>query len=282
MERISLANGPLVFPALAAGPSDGPLVLLLHGFPQTARAWSVQVETLGEAGWRAVAPDLRGFAASALPADPDAYDQERLRDDVFAIASQLGADRFHLVGHDLGGIIAWDVACRNPDRILSLSVASTPHLAAFAAALESHEEERLPPFELFRQPDVPERAMLADDGALLRAGYVGLDQSTTDEYVRHFAMPGILTGALDHFRAFDYSDWTALPPSRVPTLFVWGSNDPYLAPATAHATRDHAAAAYAEVELEGVGHWVPDLAAERVSHLLLEHLSGSHHGAVGP
>src|ERR1700756_4587860 len=135
MDELTLTNESLTFPAIAAGPADGDLVLLLHGFPQMASAWIGEVEQLGALGWRAVAPELRGFAPSALPKEVGQYAQECIRGDVFAMADQLGVDQFHLVGHDLGGIVAWDVACRYPDRIRALAVASTPHLAAFAAGL---------------------------------------------------------------------------------------------------------------------------------------------------
>src|SRR5271155_1391204 len=120
MDAIVLTHESLAFPAIAAGPADGDLVLLLHGFPQTAQAWNGQVEALGAAGWRAVAPDLRGFAAGALPGTGDRSTQDRIGAAVFARADQLGADEFHLVGPDLGGIIAWDRGCRYPDRIRTL------------------------------------------------------------------------------------------------------------------------------------------------------------------
>jgi pimeloyl-ACP methyl ester carboxylesterase len=274
MDTLTLEHDSLAFPAIAAGPVDGDLVLLLHGFPQTARAWTAQVQTLGREGWRAVAPDLRGFAAQALPTAVADYTQDRIRGDVFAIANQLGAERFHLVGHDLGGIIAWDVACRHPDRIRSLTVASTPHLAAFAAALDSGQPP-LPPFELFRQPGIAEQVMLANQAAALRASYNGLEPDLIDHYVAHFSSPGILTGALNHFRSFDYSDWRALPAATVATLFVWGSDDPYLAESTARETRAHVAAAYTEVALDGIGHWVPELATEATTTLLLNHLQAA-------
>jgi pimeloyl-ACP methyl ester carboxylesterase len=271
MDELTLTHDSLAFPAIAAGPVDGDLVLLLHGFPQTARAWTAQVQSLGDEGWRAVAPDLRGFAAQALPTAAEDYTQDRIRGDVFAIADQVGADRFHLVGHDLGGIIAWDVACRYPDRIRSLTVASTPHLAAFAAALDSGQPP-LPPFDLFRQPGIAEQIMLADRAAALRASYNGLEPALIDHYVAYFSSPAILTGALSHFRNFDYSDWRALPAATTPTLFVWGSDDPYLAESTARATRAHVAAAYTEVALDGIGHWVPELATGAMTALLLDHL----------
>lgn len=274
MDAIVLTHESLAFPAIAAGPTDGDLVLLLHGFPQTARAWNGQVEALGALGWRAVAPDLRGFAAGALPETVSQYTQERIRADVFAIADQLGADQFHLVGHDLGGIVAWDLACRYPDRIRTLAVASTPHLAAFAAALESGQQP-LPPFDLFRQPGIAEHLMLADDAAALRASYSGLDPAAIDRYVTHFNSPGLLTGALNHFRAFNYADWLTLPAAPIPTLFVWGSDDPFLAASTARATRKHVTGPYTEVQLNGVGHWVPELALERLTDLLVHHLKTS-------
>lgn len=266
-----MRRGALAFPAIAAGPADGELVLLLHGFPQTASAWARVVADLGAAGWRAVAPDLRGFRASALPRGVAAYDQNVVAGDVFAVAGRLGAERFHLVGHDLGGIVAWDVACRHPDRIRTLAVASTPHLAAFAAALESGRPP-LPPFELFRQPGLAEQVMLGGDAAALRASYAGLDAAAIDRYVAHFQSPGILTGALNHFRAFDFTRWQALPDASMPTLFVWGGEDPYLAASTAHATRAHVTGAYREVRLDRIGHWVPELAPSTLTDLLVGHL----------
>jgi pimeloyl-ACP methyl ester carboxylesterase len=274
MDAMVLTHESLAFPAIAAGPADGDLVLLLHGFPQTAQAWNGQVEALGAAGWRAVAPDLRGFAASALPETVGRYTQDCIRADVFAMADQLGADQFHLVGHDLGGIIAWDLACRYPDRIRTLAVASTPHLAAFATALESRQQP-LPPFDLFRQPGIAEQLMLADNAAALRASYSGLDPAAIDRYVTHFGSPGVLTGALNHFRAFDYADWLTLPAAPIPTLFVWGSADPFLAQSTARATREHVTGPYTEVPLNGVGHWVPELALVQVTDLLVDHLRSS-------
>jgi pimeloyl-ACP methyl ester carboxylesterase len=264
----------LAFPTIAAGPTDGEMVILLHGFPQTSRAWRAQVASLAAAGWRAVAPDLRGFAADALAETVDEYAQECIRRDVFAIADQLGADGFHLVGHDLGGIVAWDIACRDPDRIRSLTVASTPHLAAFAAALDA-QRPPLPPFDLFRQPGVAEQLMLTNNAAALRASYAGLDPAAIDYYVAYFSSRSILTGALNHFRALDYADWRALPAATMSTLLIWGSDDPFLADATARASGNHVTGPYTEIRLEGIGHWVPELALTQVTELLLNHLQTS-------
>jgi len=276
-EALSLRIGELSFSGLAAGPPDGEVVILLHGFPQSARAWQAQLPRLAAAGFRAVAPDMRGFSAGARPTETDSYTLEHAAADVLSIAAALRASSFHLVGHDLGGIVAWELACREPDPVRTLTVASTPHLAAFAAALLAPTPGvRLPPFELFRQPGVAEQLLLADDAAVLRQAYAGIPPEAVEDYVRRFTPPGVLTAALAYFRMFDFESWLELPASTVPTLFVWGEDDPFLDPATAAATRAHVSGSYEEAPLEGIGHWLPELADELLGELLLERLAGSH------
>jgi pimeloyl-ACP methyl ester carboxylesterase len=267
------ANG-LTFPVLTAGPKDGEGVLLLHGFPQTARAWRAQANALAQRGYRAVAPELRGIADSARPAEPSGYTLAQGTADVHALAGALGWERFHLVGHDLGGIIAWEVGCRHPERLLSLSVLSTPHLAPFATALANKSQTRLPPFGLFRAAGGAER-LLASDGAALRAAFDGINGSG---YVTAYQRPGVLAAMLNWFRVADFDDWLTLADCPVPTLFLWGTDDPYLATETAHATRSHVSGPYTELPLDGIGHWVPELAADATTAALLTHLGR----AAGP
>ena len=274
MQPLSLKCRDMSFSGLDAGPEGAPLVILLHGFPQTSRTWSAQLEALGDSGFHAVAPDLRGVADGARPEGIESYALAEAVGDVFAIAGELGADTFHLAGHDLGGIIAWELACRDPERVRTLTIASTPHLAPFARAIIDGSAERLPPFELFRQPGVAEQLMLADDGAVLRQAYAGLAPEAIEEYVARFSAPGVLTSTLAYFRAFDFDAWLELASCAPPTLFAWGRDDPFLAEATAAATREHVSGAFREEALEGVGHWVPELAADRLTELVFEHLSG--------
>lgn len=272
MRTTHLSCNGTSFPSLQSGPKDGAPVILLHGFPQTSRAWRTQVAALGDAGFNALAPDLRGFADTTVPVDPARCTLSEAAGDVLAIADELGAESFHLAGHDLGGIVAWELGCRVPARVRSLVVVSTPHLAPFADALLSADAERLPPFELFRQPGVAEGLMLADDAAVLRAAYAGLEDDAVEEYVARFSAPGVLAATLAYFRAFDFEEWRELPACPLPTLFIWGREDPFLASATASATREHVDGDYREAALAGIGHWVPELAADQVSELMLEHL----------
>jgi len=270
---LDIRVGELTFSGLAAGPADGELAILLHGFPQTSRAWRHQLDPLAAAGFHAVVPDMRGFSDGARPQGTGNYSLQLASSDVLAIAAELGSARFHLIGHDLGGIVAWELACRHPESVRTLTVASTPHLAPFATAILSGTEGlRIPPFALFREPGVAEQLLLADDAAILRQAYAGLPQDAIDEYVLRFTAPGVLTAALAYFRAFDFDAWQRLPPSTVPTLFVWGRDDPFLDPSTAAATAGHVDAGYEEAALDGIGHWVPELAADRLAALLLAHL----------
>jgi pimeloyl-ACP methyl ester carboxylesterase len=274
LSELNLQVGDRLFTGLAAGPDNAPLTVLLHGFPQTSRAWGWQTGYLGEAGQRAVAPDLRGLSpAGPRPPDVADYRLDAVGQDVIQLAEALGHSSFHLVGHDLGGIVAWYLAAHHPERVRTLTAVSTPHLAAFAAALHDPAITRVPPFPLFRQPSpAPEQLMLANDAGALRAAYAGLEAEDVSYYVDTFRQPGLLTAALNYFRAIDYDQWFALPRATVPTQFVWGVEDPYLADATAQSTAEHVTGSYQAHPLDGVAHWVPDTARADVARLVLEHI----------
>ena len=113
---------------------------------------------------------------------------------------------------------------------------------------------------------------MADDAAALRGAYTGLAADDVNYYVQTFQRPGLLTAALNYFRAIDYEQWFALPRVTVPTQFVWGVEDPYLADSTAQATAEHVKASYRAHPLDAVGHWVPETAPRELARLLLEHI----------
>jgi pimeloyl-ACP methyl ester carboxylesterase len=164
-ERVEVPVGELVFDALAAGPPDGELVLLLHGFPQSAEEWRAQLEALGDAGYRAVAPDQRGYSPRARPEEVEHYLPDHLVADVLAIADWLGGHRVHVVGHDWGALVAWRLAGRFPDRVRTLTAVSVPHPFAVAEAMGSDsgdQRARSAYIQLFRQEGLSERLLLAD------------------------------------------------------------------------------------------------------------------------
>ena len=270
------ANG-FRFDALCAGPADGALVLLLHGFPQTAHSWRRVAGGLARAGYRAVAPHLRGVSPGARPLPREAYAIEALVADVIGIADALGAPRFHLVGHDWGGALAWRVAERHPDRLRSLAVASTPHPLAFRRALDhpaTDQAQRSGYMAVFRTEGAGEDMWLGRGVAGLREIYAaaGLSEEEAAPCVAVFSDRAALTAFLNWYRAGDPADPNAAPV-RVPTLYVWSTGDPALGREAAEWTRDYVLGDYRFEVLEGVDHWVPEHAADPFAALLLDHFS---------
>jgi pimeloyl-ACP methyl ester carboxylesterase len=276
MAEIAVDDG-LVFTAEVTGPADGRPVVLLHGFPQTSRCWAAQLPALAAAGHRAVAFDQRGYSPGARPDDPAAYKPAALVGDVLAVADACGFDRFDLVGHDFGGMVAWMVAGHHPDRVRTLTVASTPHPAAFKAAYQatSDQHERSGYMRAFREAPrgEVEASLLADDAAGLRLAFGGLPDAAVDDHLAVLGDVAALTAAVDWYRSMSGRASAATPPSPVPTLFAWGDQDPALGRDAAEATADLVTGPYRFEVLEGVGHWIPELAADRFTPLLLDHLA---------
>ena len=280
IERLEIDANGFTFSARAAGPHDGRPVLLLHGFPQSSWSWRTLLGYLGASGYRAVAPDQRGYSAGARPLDVPAYSVPHLVADVLAIADTMEMATFDLVGHDWGGMVAWVTAARHADRVRSLTVVSTPHPEALRAALlggDPEQAERSGYIALFQRPDEPEQLLLGADGSgsglrrMLSA--TGLDPVLADEYVALLVQPGALTAALNWYRAMDGADVDGLPPVIVPTRFVWSTGDQALGRVAAEATAEWVAGRYRFDVLEGVSHWVPEEAPQELGRLLLEHLA---------
>jgi pimeloyl-ACP methyl ester carboxylesterase len=170
-ELRQIATGPgLVFDVFIEGPAEGPLVLLLHGASESFHMWRAQLPALAAAGFRAVAPSQRGYSAGARPPTGDVakYAIDLLMADAMAIAAACGNGerRFHLVGHDWGGSIAWGIADKYPDRLASLAVLSRPHPTAFNRALalpDGEQAQRSRHHKAFLEPDAG--ALLLADGA---------------------------------------------------------------------------------------------------------------------
>ncbi len=284
LESISIDANGMRFSALAAGPKQGPLVLLLHGFPETSYSWRHQLRALGEMGYRAVAPDQRGYAAGARPRAPGDYRMELLVSDVFAIASALGHQRFVLVGHDWGGAVAWVAASVGAHRIRSLIVLSTPHYQTLAPSdSDSAAVAQLPAhFQRYAAAGA-ERELLADNAAALRRAYADHAADARERYLQHFADPAALRAALNWYRAAFGSGDTDQQPFgpvgqrapvqiNVPTLYLWGAQDPYFSRQAAERSQSFVGADYRFVELPGAGHWLTEQAGDAVNAELTNHL----------
>ncbi len=279
LEKITTAPG-LTFDALVAGKPDAPLVLLLHGFAESMHCWRAQVDALAGAGFRAVAPSQRGYSHGARPDTRDVanYHIDRLIDDAMAIvaASGYGEARFHLVGHDWGGSIAWAIADRFSARLASLTVLSRPHPNAFNRALQlpdGDQKHRSRHHTAFLEPDAAE-TVLADDARWLRERLAAAGVPA-DAIAAHLAVLGnkdAMEAALCWYRARG-AIRGPLGPTRVPTLYIWGDADDTVGRAAAEGTVDFVAAPYRFEVLPGVGHFAADQASHRVCELLLEHVA---------
>jgi len=241
--KISTASG-LTFTADVAGPAAGPLVLLLHGFPESRHSWRAALPVLAAAGYRCVAPDQRGYSAGARPdpADLANYAFDKLVNDALAIAAAAGYEgkRFHQVGHDWGGQVAWGVANAHPERLASLTVLSRPHPLSFRRALQDPNGQNV-------------------------------DEAAIADHVSVLGNRDAIEAALAWYRANKGLSGD-FGPITVPTLYIWGDADATVGPDAAKGTGAFVTAPYSMEVLPGVGHFVMDNAPAQATELILAHL----------
>lgn len=268
---------------------EGPLVLLLHGFPDHAASWRHQLPMLAAAGLRAVAPDLRGYGGSDRPGGVEAYDLDVLAADVVALTETLGEERARgIVGHDWGGAIAWHVAAHHPARLERLAILNAPHPAAFARALRWPLQHLRSAYVYLAQlPRLPERAISAREGWLLRRlvrrmvrRREQLDETRLRAQVRAVLGDDRGHAPLAYYRAGVRRMLTgrtgpAGGRSRVelPTLVLWGDRDPVLRPGLTDGLEKWVPQVRVQ-HFSGAGHWVHWDAAEAVSLALATFLGG--------
>lgn len=273
MEYLSIPTAAGSFDAIAAGPADGRPVLLLHGFPEAAVSWEHQVAVLGDRGYRAVAPDQRGYSPGVRPELAAEYGMDSIVGDVLAIADELGWSRFDLVGHDWGAAAAWWTASEHPGRLRTLTAVSTPHPGALGNALRTDEDQQMrSQYMRDWRSSGTEKQMLANNGEALRRMFEWkVPGSRVDEYVRRLSEPGALTAALNWYRA--NRPRAEIGKVTVPTLYVWSTEDVAFGSTAALDTENWVAGAYSFQMLEDVTHWIPEEVPEVLTALLLEHLS---------
>ncbi|MEH3146418.1 MAG: alpha/beta hydrolase [Methylobacterium frigidaeris] len=216
-----------------AGPEDGPMVLLLHGFPESHLGWRHQIGPLAAAGLRVVVPDQRGYPGSSKPGDLAAYHLDRLAGDVTGLADAFGRERIALVGHDWGGLVAWWAAAHHPDRVARAAILNAPHPDVFGAYARRHPRQMLRStyVGVFQLPWLPEAMLRAGRFAALRRALTTSSRpgtfaaSALDAYAAGWAEPGALTGMLDWYRALRLPRSPAPAPVRPPVLILWGERD---------------------------------------------------------
>ena len=269
------ANG-FVFDILAAGPAHRPMVILLHGFPEFADAWIDMMKPIVAAGYHCVALQQRGYSDGARPPKAEDYHIDKLVADVLSVANALGVKQFHLVGHDWGGVVAWVLAAREPSRLITLTVLSTPHVDAFLEAIKVDQEQKKKSWYigLFRFPfHLAEFLILRNNAKLLRDCYRGqLSEEQLNRNVARFSKPGVLTAALNWYRALTKSMRVG-KIQETPVLFIWGSADQALGRTAATKTAEFVSSKYQFEPLEGLSHWLLEQAPERCAELCVKHFA---------
>lgn len=257
----------------ADGSSAGQTCVLLHGFPEDRHCWDAVTPALAGAGYRVLAPDLRGYSGGARPAARRAYTLAQLAGDVLALADAAGVERFHLVGHDWGAALAWHLAGHHPGRLISLSALSVPHPEAFLRALVSSRQAVLSWYmAAFQVPGLPELALSRRGGRGMRAALTktGLDPANAARYAARATDRAALRGPLNWYRAIPFGLRSRTERIDVPTLFVWSDGDTFIGRTAAELCGRYVDGPYRFEVLGGVSHWLPEEAPEQVAALLLQ------------
>ncbi len=265
----------------SAGPEDGPLVVLLHGFPEFWFGWRDFFRPLAERGFRVVAPDQRGYNLSTKPEGVEAYRLSVAAADIFALASAAGRARFHVVGHDWGALVAWTMAELEPRRLISATMIQAAHPAVWLKAMREDPTQRYKSryVQFVRMPWLSEMSLkLGDYAALARAFKSSarpqaFSAEVLDVYREAWRRPGALTGMLNWYRAL-FVDEIAVPQPKSltpPTLMLWGDNDEFAVPKLADASLALCARGRL-LRRPKATHWIIHDEPEFVRDALLEHL----------
>lgn len=262
---------------------SGPLVVLLHGFPEFWFSWRHQIPALKAAGFRVIALDLRGYNLSSKPRGVPAYATSLMTRDIEQLIQVCGAERAVVVGHDWGGAIAWHFAMRYPEKLERLVIMNAPHPSRFLRALRTWRQLRRSWYIFFFQmPWLPEAMIRAGRFAslrrTLRTGPVrrgAFTEADIERYVEAAAQPGALTAAINYYRAALLRGRVRGPVRRIieaPVLVIWGNQDRYLGRELAEPDRELVPNLRVE-RIPDAGHWVHLEQPESVNSLLLDFLS---------
>jgi pimeloyl-ACP methyl ester carboxylesterase len=279
---IRSGNGGRRLAAIDEGPTDGPLVILLHGFPEFSYAWRNQVGPLVDDGWRVLVPDQIGYNLSDKPVGLENYDIDALADDVLRLAESAGYRTFSLVGHDWGGIVAWWLALRDPDRIERLAILNAPHPATMTRYAMTHPTQMLRSWYIlfFQIPGVPEALLRAGGYRMARRLLTGTSRGDAfsrhdlDHYQEAWSRPGALTAMINWYRALRKRRKLRSERVRVPTMILWGERDAALEFPLALAAL-HRCDQGRLFRFPNATHWLQHEEPEDVNHLLRAFLSSS-------
>lgn len=266
------SRGGFTFDVSDSGPADGPVVVLLHGYPENRTSWQAITPALTEAGYRVLAPDQRGYSPRARPKRRRDYRMTELVEDIAALVDASGADKVHLVGHDWGGAVAWAFSMLHPERLHTVTSLTTPHPRALVASMVRSNQLLHSWYMVFFQlPALPEMGYTRLEAQTRKAlARSGLSDEAVDRYVTPLKEPGAARAAINWYRALPLSRPTR-GKVQVPALFVYATKDMFLGRKAADLTGNYVEAPYRYEVIEGATHWLPEQNADEVARLVIEH-----------
>ena len=258
---------------------EGPLILLLHGFPEFWYGWRLQIAPLAAAGFRVVAPDMRGYNLSSRPDDVHAYDTDQLTADIVGLIKERGAQSALVVGHDWGGSVAWATAMKYPEVVDRLAILNAAHPRKLSEGLHHPGQLRKSwYFFFFALPEVPEAIVHADRWHFFRhfvsAARPAYTPEEMDRYIDAWSQPGAATGMINYYRSSVRQSQdkatASIRPISAPTLVIWGQQDQYLGQELAEPEHDDVPNLDRVERLPDASHWVHHDEPERVNQLLTD------------
>jgi epoxide hydrolase 4 len=259
---------------------EGPLVVLLHGFPEFWYGWRHQITPLAAAGFRVVAPDMRGYNLSSKPDRVAGYDSDQLTADISGLIRERGAESAMLVGHDWGGSVAWATAMQHPEVVERLAILNAAHPRKLSQGLHHPGQLRRSwYFFFFDLPELPESVVRADNWQFFRhflrdARRGAFTDQDFDRYIEAWSQPGAPSGMINYYRnSVRQSPKHAeaqLRPVQARTLIIWGEDDRYLGSELAEPDHDDVPNLDHVERLPDASHWVHHDEPERVTRLLTD------------
>jgi pimeloyl-ACP methyl ester carboxylesterase len=279
LEHTHVKTNGISLHTVQAGPEDGPLVILLHGFPEFWYCWRKQIEPLANAGFRVLAPDQRGYNLSDKPNVVQAYNQNELSADVFGLIDAMGRDTVYLVGHDWGGAMTWWTAAKYPERIAKIVLLNCPHHRPFGKALRTDNRQRRMSWYMafFQIPAIPETVLRLGNWRTLARAVANsakpgtFTEAELAEYRKAWSQPGAMTAMVNWYRAARVAQFPNRDKIKPPTLMIWGKQDHFLSWQLAQPSIDQCESGRL-VFIDDATHWVQHEAAEQVNQLIIDFL----------
>lgn len=278
MKQTQIKTNGINLNVIEAGPEAGPLVVLLHGFPEFWYGWRKQIEFLASKGFRVLAPDQRGYNLSDKPAYLGAYTLDELAKDIVGLIESTGREKAIVVGHDWGGAVAWWIANKHADKVDKLCILNVPHHAVMNKTLQTNPRQLLRSWYIFffQLPWLPERAIRAGrfkiaTRALVQSSRRGtFSETELEKYREAWSQPAAMRSMINWYRAVVQKKPRPAKSPRIkpPTLLIWGKRDQFLGSSMAQPSVDLCENGRLEF-IESATHWVQHEEPQRVNELML-------------